>query len=99
MALTVDELAYLVDSAVQICVENEVTGALALTIAGLQIRIGAGPELQDVEGSGLTYNAARNNYASKVNNQVVVVGGNPRGTEVRVPTTVIGFEPTGETGA
>ncbi len=99
MALTVDELAYLADSGLEICIANEATGALALTIAGMQLRIGAGPELQDVEGNGLTTNAARNNYASKVSNQVVVIGGNPRGLEMRVPASIVGFEPTGETGA
>lgn len=99
MALTVDELAFIVDSALDICIANETTGQLALAIVGLQVRVGAGPELKDVEGVGLTTNEARNDYATKVSNQVVVVGGNPRGTEVRVPPTIIGFEPTGETGA
>ena len=97
--ITVDELAVLVDSALDICIENETTGQLSLVINGLQLRVGAGPELRDVEGNGLTTNAARDNYADKVRNQVVVLGGNPRGIEVRVPTTLIGFEPTGETGA
>ncbi len=99
MALTVDELAFLVDSGLEICIANETTGQLALEISGLQQRIGAGPELKDVEGNGLTSNDARNDYANKVRNQVVVLGGNPRGLEVRVPPTIIGFEPTGETGA
>lgn len=99
MAITVDELAYLVDSALAICIENEDTGLLALSVIGLKVQIGAGPGLQDVEGNGLTTNAARNDYASKVSQQVVVIGGNPRGLEVRVPPTIIGFEPTGESGA
>lgn len=99
MAVTVDELAYLVDSALDICIENEDSGLLSLVINGLQVRVGAGPELRDVNGQGLTTNDARNDYANKVRNQVVVLGGNPRGTEVRVPTTIIGFEPTGESGA
>ncbi len=99
MALTVDELAFIVDSGLEICIENETTGQLALSIAGLQTRIGAGPELKDVEGNGLTANDARNDYANKVRNQVVVLGGNPRGLEIRVPVTIIGFAPTGETGA
>jgi hypothetical protein len=99
MAITVDELAYLVDSALDICIENETTGQLSLVINGLQVRVGAGPQLRDVEGNGLTTNDARNDYAGKVQNQVVVLGGNPRGLEVRVPVTIIGFEPTGESGA
>ena len=99
MAITVDELAFLVDSSLAICIENETTGLLSLTVVGLDIRIGAGPELREVEGNGLTTNAARNDYASKVSNQVAVIGGNPRGLEVRVPPTIIGFEPTGESGA
>lgn len=99
MALTVDELAYIVDSGVEICIENEESGQLSLEITGLQQRVGAGPELKDVEGNGLTTNDCRNDYASKVSNQVMVHGGNPRGTEVRVPSTIIGFEPTGESGA
>ena len=99
MAVTVDELSILVDSALDICIENETSGLLALAIVGLQVRVGAGPELRDVEGQGLTTNDARNDYANKVRNQVVVLGGNPRGIEVRVPTTIIGFEPTGESGA
>ncbi len=99
MALTVDELAFLVDSGLEICIANETSGQLALVIEGLQVRIGAGPELRDVEGNGLTTNDARNDYATKVSNQVVVLGGNPRGLEVRVPPTIIGFEPTGESGA
>lgn len=99
MAITVDELAFLVDSGLEICIDNEETGSLALSISGLKVRVGAGPELKDVEGNGLTTNAARNDYASKVRSQVVVVGGLPRGISVRVPATLVGFEPTGETGA
>ncbi len=99
MAVTVDELSVLVDSGLEICIENETSGQLSLVIAGLQLRVGAGPELRDVEGNGLTTNDARNDYADKVRNQVVVLGGNPRGLEVRVPATIIGFEPTGESGA
>lgn len=99
MAITVDELSYLVDSALDICIANETSGLLSLQIVGLQVRIGSGPKLKDVEGQGLTTNAARNDYADKVRNQVAVLGGNPRGIEVRVPTTIIGFEPTGESGA
>ena len=96
MAVTVDELAVLVDSALEICIENEDSGQLSLVINGLQLRIGAGPELRDVEGNGLTADLARIDYANKVRNQVVVLGGNPRGLEVRVPATIIGFE--GATG-
>ncbi len=96
MALTVEELAFLVDSALEICIENETSGQLSLVINGLQLRVGAGPELRDVEGNGLTADLARIDYANKVRNQVVVLGGNPRGIEVRVPTTIIGFE--GATG-
>ncbi len=90
MAITVDELAFLVDSALTICIEDEGTGTLSLQIEGAQIRIGAGPELQDVEGNGLTADAARDDYADKVRNKVLVVGGNPRGLEVRVPATIVG---------
>lgn len=96
MSINVDELAFLVDSGLEICITDEDTGALSLTISGLQVRIGAGPELRDVEGTGLDANAARNDYANKVANQVVVVGGNPRGVEVRVPATIVGFGATGE---
>ncbi len=99
MAITVDELAVVVDSGLAICIEDEDTGELSLKITGFQIRVGAGPELQEVEGNGLTTNEARDNYADKVRGKVGVVGGNPRGLEVRVPNTIIGFEPTGETGA
>jgi hypothetical protein len=96
MAITVDELAVLVDSALDICIENEDSGQLSLVINGLQLRIGAGPELRDVEGNGTYANAAREDYANKVRNQVVVLGGNPRGLEVRVPATIIAYE--GATG-
>jgi hypothetical protein len=97
MAITVDELSVLVDSGLEICIENEDTELLSLVITGLQVRIGAGPELRDVEGNGLTTDLARIDYANKVRNQVVVLGGNPRGLEVRVPATIIGYE--GATGA
>ena len=97
MAITVDELAIIVDSALTICSEDEATGALSLKIEDTQIRIGAGPELNDVEGNGLTPEAARDDYADKVRNKVLVVGGNPRGREVRVPATIVGSE-TGATG-
>jgi len=90
MAITVDELAIIVDSALTICIEDESTGELSLKIEGAQIRVGAGPELTDVEGNGLTPEAARDNYADKVRNKVLVVGGNPRGLEVRVPVTIVG---------
>jgi hypothetical protein len=96
MAIIVDELAFLVDSGLDICIENEGTGALALSIIGLQLRVGSGPTLRDVEGNGLTADEARIDYASKVAAQVVVVGGNPRGIELRVPATIIGYE--GATG-
>ena len=98
MAINVDELAYLVDSGLAICITDEDTGALALTISGLQVRVGSGPELRDVEGVGLTTNAARNDFAAKVASQVVVVGGHPRGLELRVPDTIVGFAETGATG-
>ena len=97
MPITVDELAFLVDSALSICLEDEATGELSLKITGAQIRIGAGPELTDVEGNGSTPDIARDNYADKVRNKVLVVGGNPRGLEVRVPITIVGSE-TGATG-
>ena len=90
MALIVDELAIIVDSTVSVCL-NEATGNFELTIEGLQIRVGAGPELRDVVGVGADADAARTAYAVLVANQVVVVGGNPRGVEVRVPSTIIGF--------
>lgn len=91
MAITVDELAVLVDSTVEICTVDGDVEQLTLQIVGLQIRVGAGPELTDVEGTGITANSARTNYAGKVANKVVVLGGNPRGLEVRVPSTIIGF--------
>lgn len=96
MAVTVDELAIIVDSALKVCLEDEDTGELSLRIEGVQVRIGAGPELQDVVGEGLTPDAARADYADKVRSKVLVVGGNPRGVEIRVPATIIGSE-TGAT--
>ena len=78
MEITVDELAIIVDSALTICLEDEATGVLSLRIEDTQIRIGAGPELKDVEGNGLTTEAARADYADTVRNKVLVVGGNPR---------------------
>ena len=100
MPITVDELAYIVDSALTVCLEDEVTGELSLRITGAQVRIGAGPELQDVEGNGLTPDDARSDYANKVRGKVLVVGGNPRGLAVRVPVTIIGSEgATGATGS
>ena len=100
MPITVDELAYIVDSALTVCLEDESTGELSLRIEGAQVRIGAGPTLQDVEGNGLTPDAARDDYAAKVRGKVLVVGGNPRGLSVRVPTTLVGSEgATGSTGA
>jgi hypothetical protein len=93
MAITVDELAIIVDSSVTVCIEDEGTGELSLVIEDAQIRVGAGPELKDVEGNGLTTAIARDDYADKVRGKVLVVGGNPRGLEVRVPDTIIGSEP------
>jgi len=90
LAITVDELAELVDSVVELCVTDEVTGALSLKIVGAQVRIGAGPELVDVIGVGATAGEARDDYATNVAGKVLVVGGNPRGIEVRVPATIIG---------
>jgi hypothetical protein len=90
MAITLDELAIIVDSTLAICISDEATGAVTLQITGAQIRIGAGPELQDVTGQGATSGAARDDYAAKIAGKVMVVGGNPRGLEVHVPTTVIG---------
>ena len=98
MAITVDELATIVDSGLAICLEDEDTGLLSLRIENVQLRIGAGPTLKDVEGTGLTPDAARNDYADRVRGKVLVVGGNPRGFEVRVPITIVGSE-TGATGA
>ncbi len=89
MALTLDELAILVDSSIQICITDEATEAVSLQITGAQIRIGAGPELVDVTGVGASAGPARDDYAAKVAGKVMVVGGNPRGLEVHVPTTVI----------
>ena len=90
MAVTLDELAIIVDSAIQICITDESTGAVSLQITGAQIRIGSGPDLSDVTGVGATAGAARDDYAAKIAGKVMVVGGNPRGLEVRVPSTVIG---------
>ncbi len=90
MAVTLDELAIIVDSTLAICISNEDTGAVSLQITGAQIRVGAGPELNDVTGEGATSGAARDDYASKIAGKVMVVGGNPRGLEVHVPVTVIG---------
>ncbi len=90
MAITLDELAYIVDSAIEICITDEATEAVSLQITGAQIRIGAGPELADVTGEGATSGAARDDYAAQIAGKVMVVGGNPRGLEVRVPTTVVG---------
>jgi hypothetical protein len=90
MAITLDELAIIVDSTLQLCITDEATGAVAIEITGSQIRVGAGPELQDVTGQGATSGAARDDYASKIAGKVMVMGGNPRGMEVHVPTTVIG---------
>ncbi len=97
MAITVDELAFLVDSALSICLIDEV-GNLSLEISGLQIQVGAGPALQAVVGLGTTPNECRDSYATNISNQIAVIGGNPRGFSVRVPPSIIGFEPTGETG-
>ena len=90
MAMTVDELAVVVDSSLAFCLENEATGELALRIIGAELRVGAGPELADVVGSGLTPDACRDDYATKVSGRVMVIGGNPRGMEVHVPDTIIG---------
>lgn len=90
MAVDLDELAIIVDSTIAICISNEDTGAVTLQITGAQIRIGAGPELKDVIGEGATAGAARDDYAAKIAGKVMVVGGNPRGLEIRVPATVVG---------
>jgi hypothetical protein len=90
MAITLDELAIVVDSSLQICITDELTEAVSLQITGAQIRVGAGPELQDVTGQGATSGAARDDYAAKIAGKVMVMGGNPRGLEVHVPTTIIG---------
>ncbi len=86
MAITIDELAIIVDSTVSVCIEDALT---VVQIVGLQQRIGAGPELRDVTGTGVDETAARAAYAPKLAGTVVVVGGNPRGIEVRVPATII----------
>ena len=87
MAITLDELAIIVDSTISVCIENALT---VVQIIGLQERVGAGPTLRDVSGTGVDEAAARTAYAAKLaNSGVVVVGGNPRGIEVRVPTTII----------
>jgi hypothetical protein len=90
MAVTLDELAIIVDSTLALCITDEATGAVSIEITGSQIRVGAGPELQDVTGQGATSGAARDDYATKIAGKVMVMGGNPRGLEVHVPTTVIG---------
>lgn len=90
MAITVDELAIVVDSTVNICTVDGDVGQLTLQIVGLQIRVGGGPTLKDVTGFGIDATAARADYATKVSGQVAVVGGNPRGIEIRVPATIIG---------
>ena len=61
-----------------------------IQIEGAQTRVGSGPELVDTIGEGATSGAARDNYATKIAGKVLVVGGNPRGLEIRVPTTVVG---------
>lgn len=86
MAITLDELAIIVDSTISVCIEGALT---VVQIIGLQERVGAGPELRDVTGSGATEGDARTAYALALAGDVVVVGGNPRGIEVRVPTTLI----------
>lgn len=93
MALTIEELAFMVDSKPEVCITDEVTGAVSFVIKGLQVRVGSGPVLKDVVGNGATPDEARTNFATKVRNQVVVVGGNPRGVELRIPNSIIGFEP------
>lgn len=90
MAVTLDELAIIVDSTLSLCLSDEDTGAITLQIIGAQIRIGAGPELKDVTGEGATAGAARDDYAAKIAGKVMVVGGNPRGLEITVPSTIIG---------
>ncbi len=90
MAVTLDELAIIVDSTLAICISNEDTGAVSLQITGAQIRVGTGPDLNDVTGEGATSGAARDDYAAKIAGKVMVVGGNPRGLEVHVPPTVVG---------
>ena len=90
MAVTLDELAIIVDSTLLLCISDEATGAVTLQITGAQIRVGAGPDLNDVTGEGATAGAARDDYADKIAGKVMVVGGNPRGLEIHVPSTVIG---------
>lgn len=90
MAVDIDEIAIIVESTLALCISDEATGAVTIQIEGAQIRIGAGPELKDVVGEGATSGAARDDYASKISGQVMVVGGNPRGLEIRIPTTVVG---------
>ena len=90
MAVTIDELAIIVDSALALCISDEITEAMTIQIEGAQIRVGSGPELKDVVGEGATSGAARDDYASKISGQIMVVGGNPRGLEIRVPATVVG---------
>ncbi len=90
MSITLDELAIIVDSTLALCISDEDTGAVTLQITGAQIRVGAGPVLNDVYGEGATSGAARDDYAAKIAGKVMVVGGNPRGLEVHVPTTVVG---------
>ena len=90
MAVTLDELAIIVDSTLALCISDEDTGAVTLQITGAQTRIGAGPELTDTIGEGATSGAARDDYAAKIAGKVLVVGGNPRGLEIHVPSTVVG---------
>ena len=90
MAVDIDEIAIIVESTLALCISDEATGAVTIQIEGAQIRIGAGPELKDVVGEGATSGAARDDYASKISGQVMVIGGNPRGLEIRIPTTVVG---------
>lgn len=90
MTVTIDEIAIIVDSTLTLCISDESTGATTIQIEGAQTRIGAGPELKDTIGEGSTSGAARDDYASKISGKILVVGGNPRGLEIRVPTTVVG---------
>jgi len=90
MAVTLDEIAEIVDSTLTLCITDEATEAVSIKIEGAQIRIGAGPELQDTIGEGATSGAARDAYAAKIAGKVMVVGGNPRGLEIHVPQTVVG---------
>lgn len=89
MAVTIDEIAIIVDSTLTLCISDETTGATTIKIEGAQIRIGSGPVLQDTVGEGATSGAARDDYATKIAGKVMVVGGNPRGLEIRVPSTVV----------